>query len=183
MLHRIAKFIYFKVMRWRLEGQFPKIDKCVIIVVPHTHWLDFPLGLLIRKVLNEEINYIGKKSLFKPPFGFFFRALGGTPVDRTKSKNMVQALIDVYDSNENFIFAISPEGTRKKVSTWKTGFYHIAAKANVPIACGFVDYYRREIGIGKVLYPSGDMDADMEALKDFYRDKILFIFVLFVRIL
>ena len=83
MLHALAKFIYYRLMGWRLKGSFPDLDKCVVIVVPHTHWLDFPLGVLVRKVVNKEINYIGKKGLFRPPYGWFFRWLGGAPVDRT----------------------------------------------------------------------------------------------------
>ena len=132
-MHSIAKFIYFKILRWKLVGEFPDVDKCVIIVVPHTHWLDFFLGLLVRKVVNKEIHYIGKKSLFKPPFGWFFRWTGGTPVDRAKNNNLVDAIVEVFNNRKVFRLALAPEGTRQKVEQLKTGFYFIAKKALRPI--------------------------------------------------
>ena len=89
-MHTIAKFIYFKLLGWKTVGEFPKLDKCVVAVVPHTSWMDFFLGLLIRRVINQDINFIGKKSLFEPPFGWYFRWMGGAPIDRSKSSDTVQ---------------------------------------------------------------------------------------------
>jgi len=103
-------------------GNFPEVDQCVIAVVPHTSWVDFFLGLLIRKVWNKEINYVGKKSLFRAPFGWFFKSLGGAPVDRSKNNNMVSATAAVFKERKIFRLTLAPEGTRKQVEKWKTGF-------------------------------------------------------------
>ena len=132
-MHTLAKFIFYKLLGWQIVGKFPKLDKCIVAVVPHTSWVDFFLGLLVRKVINQEINYIGKKSLFKPPFGWFFRWMGGTPIDRSKSSDTVMAIANIFNEKKVFRLALSPEGTRKKVDKWKTGFYYIAKAANVPI--------------------------------------------------
>ncbi|MBR9855003.1 MAG: acyltransferase [Algicola sp.] len=168
-MHRLAKFIYFKILGWKLNGSFPQVDKCVVIVVPHTHWLDFFLGLLIRKVINQEINYIGKKSLFKPPFGWFFRWTGGAPVDRTKNSNTVDSIVQIFNEREVFRFALAPEGTRKKVDQLKTGFYHIAKKANVPIVMVAFDFGKKEIKIGKPFFAAQSQENDFEKIHNFYK--------------
>ena len=128
-MHALAKFIYFKILGWKLIGSFPQLDKCVVIVVPHTSWVDFLLGLLIRKVLNEDIHFIGKKALFRPPFGWYFRWMGGAPIDRSKNMDTVSGITKIFDQNKTFRLALSPEGTRKKVAEWRTGFYFIAKSA------------------------------------------------------
>ncbi|SDQ92000.1 1-acyl-sn-glycerol-3-phosphate acyltransferase [Flagellimonas zhangzhouensis] len=168
-MQRIARFIYFKLLGWKLNGDFPNLDKCVVIVVPHTHWLDFFLGLLIRKVIKEEINYIGKKSLFKPPFGWFFRWTGGAPVDRSKNSNTVDAIVQIFNERKVFRFALAPEGTRKKVDKLRTGFYHIAQKANVPIVMVAFDFGKKEIKIGKPFFTSDDPANDFEKIHEFYK--------------
>ena len=168
-MHKLSKFIYFKVLGWKLKGSFPNVDKCVVIVVPHTHWLDFFLGLLIRKVVNKEINFIGKKSLFKPPFGWFFRWTGGTPVDRSKSSNTVDNIVQIFNDRKVFRLALAPEGTRKKVEQLRTGFYHIAKKANVPLVMVAFDFGKKEIKIGEPFYPTGSMDRDLEKIHEFYK--------------
>ena len=105
-MHYLAKFIYFKILGWKLLGSFPDIPKCVVIVVPHTHWYDFFLGLLVRRVINKEINYIGKKSLFKPPFGWYFKWMGGAPIDRSKNNDTVAAVADIFKSKKEFRLGI-----------------------------------------------------------------------------
>jgi len=168
-MHALAKFIYFKLLGWKLKGEFPPLDQCVIIVVPHTHWLDFVLGLLVRKVLDQQINYIGKKSLFKGPFGWFFRWTGGAPVDRSKNSNTVDAVVDIFRERKVFRFALAPEGTRKKVENLKTGFYHIAQKAGVPIVMAAFDFGRKEVKLAKPFSPTGDMAADFQKIHTFYQ--------------
>ncbi|MDF0717502.1 1-acyl-sn-glycerol-3-phosphate acyltransferase [Muricauda sp. 334s03] len=168
-MQSLAKFIYFKLLGWKLTGSFPNLDKCVVIVVPHTHWLDFFLGLLIRKVINKEINYIGKKSLFKPPFGWFFRWTGGAPVDRFKNSNTVDNIVQIFNSRNIFRLALAPEGTRKKVEQLRTGFYHIAKKAHVPILMVAFDFGKKEIKIGEPFYSSSDMEKDMAFIHEFYK--------------
>lgn len=169
MLHALSKFIFFKVMRWRFNGTFPDIKKCVVIVIPHTHWLDFPLGVIVRKVVNREINYIGKKSLFKAPYGWFFRMLGGTPVDRSKNTNMVDAVVEVFEEKEIFRFALAPEGTRKKVNALKTGFYYIAKKANVPIVMVAFDFGRKEVKFSEPLWTTDNINYDFKMVRGFFK--------------
>lgn len=169
-MQSLAKFIYFKLLGWKLNGQFPKLDQCVVIVIPHTHWLDFFLGLLIRKVIKEEINYIGKKSLFKPPFGWFFRWTGGAPVDRSKSSNTVDNIVQIFKERKVFRLALAPEGTRKKVTQLRTGFYHIAQKAKVPIVMVAFDFGKKEIKIGEPFWVTDNQESDFSKIRDFYRE-------------
>lgn len=168
-MRKLAKFIYFKLLGWKLIGSFPDVDKCVIIVVPHTHWLDFFLGLLIRKVVDQKINYIGKKSLFKPPFGWFFRWTGGAPVDRSKNSNTVDTVVQIFNSRKTFRLALAPEGTRKKVEQLRTGFYHIAKKANVPIVMVAFDFDKKEIKIGEPFFTTDNQENDFQKIQGFYK--------------
>ena len=158
-------------MGWKIVGSYPKeLKKFIIVGAPHTSNTDFVLGVLMKYITGLPINFIGKQSLFKPPYGFIFKALGGTPVDRTKSANMVEAIIDVFNSNEEFILAISPEGTRKKVDKWKTGFYHIAKGANVPIIFNTFDFGKKEYLISDPYYLTDNMEKDFLFFHNFYKD-------------
>ncbi|AZQ57719.1 acyltransferase [Maribacter sp. MJ134] len=170
-MQQIAKFIYFKVLKWSLEGAFPShLNKFVIPVVPHTSWWDFFLGLLVRKVWNEEINYIGKKSLFDSPLGWFFKWTGGAPIDRSKSNDTVSATAQIFEERNVFRLALSPEGTRKKVTKWKTGFYYIAKAANVPIVLVAFDYGNKQIKISEPYFPTADMTADFKVYESFFEN-------------
>ena len=169
MLHALAKFIFFKIMGWQLIGEFPDIKKCVVIVVPHTHWLDFPLGLIVRKVVNKDIHYIGKKSLFRQPFGWFFRWTGGTPVDRSKNQNMVDAIVEIFDGKEVFRFALAPEGTRKKVKALRTGFYYIAKKANVPVIMVAFDFGKKQVKLSEPLWATDNINLDFRKVRQFFK--------------
>jgi len=157
---------------WKLVGTFPDLDKFVVIVVPHTSWLDFLLGLLARKVIGIKINYVGKKSLFKPPFGWYFKWLGGAPVDRSKSSDMVSAVAQIFNKREEFRLALAPEGTRKKVDRWKTGYYYIARAAKVPIVMVAFDYGSKQIKVSEPQYTTGDYEKDLMEYKDFYKGVI-----------
>jgi 1-acyl-sn-glycerol-3-phosphate acyltransferase len=166
----ISQFILKYIWRWKFEGNFPgHLEKFIIIVVPHTSWIDFPLGLLIKWALGIGTNYIGKNSLFKPPFGFIFRALGGTPVDRTKNTNLVSAIVDEFNKREKFSLALSPEGTRKKVEKWKTGFYYIAKGANVPIIMMAFDFGNRKIIISEPYTVTQDIEKDFQHFEQFFK--------------
>ena len=168
-MQALAKFIYFKILGWTIKGEFPShLNKFVAIVVPHTSWWDFVLGLLVRKVWNEEINYIGKKSLFDSPFGWFFKWTGGAPIDRTKTNDTVKATAQIFNEREKFRLALSPEGTRKKVEKWKTGFYFIAKTANVPIVLVAFDYGKKEVKISEPIKPTENQIADFEKYHAFY---------------
>ena len=167
----IAKFILFTILGWKLENDFPQSPKkYVVIAAPHTSWLDFPIAILSRMASGTMIHFIGKESLFKRPFGFIFKALGGTPVDRSKSTNMVDAVIAVFNAKKEFRLGISPEGTRKKVDKWKTGFYYIAKGANVPIVMATLDFKNKKIKISEPFYTTGNKDADFEVFHSFFKD-------------
>lgn len=171
-MHKLAQFIYFRLLGWKVVGEFPKVKKCVIAVVPHTSWVDFFLGLLIRRVIGQDINYIAKKSLFKPPFGWYFKWMGGAPIDRSKSSDTVTAIARIFDEKEIFRLALSPEGTRKKVEKWKTGFYYIAKAAKVPIVLVAFDYGHKQIKFSKPYIPTEDMEANFKAYKQFFKGTI-----------
>lgn len=168
-MRKLASFIYFKLMGWELLGEFPDIPKCVIMVAPHTSWMDFVVGLLVRKIVNQKINFIGKKSLFKPPFGWWFRWLGGTPVDRKKNEDTVASVARIFEEQDEFRLALSPEGTRKKVKTWRTGFYYIAKSARVPIVMVAFDFGKKEVKISPPVYTTADKQADFKAYYKFYK--------------
>jgi 1-acyl-sn-glycerol-3-phosphate acyltransferase len=166
-LHRTSRFI-LALTGWRAEGRLPPIPKFVLVGAPHTSNWDLPFTLLIAFALRAHIRWMGKEAIFRRPFKGFFKWLGGIPVRRSQSHNLVAQSIQQFKRNENLILTIAPAGTRKRVIRWKTGFYHIAAGAAVPIVLGFLDYRRKVGGIGPVVYPSGDMAADMETIQAFY---------------
>ncbi|QNM86416.1 1-acyl-sn-glycerol-3-phosphate acyltransferase [Polaribacter pectinis] len=169
-MKRFARFILFNILGWKLVGDFSKeVKKYVVIAAPHTSWVDFPIAILSRMASGVMINFIGKNSLFKGPFGFFFRAMGGTPVDRTKSNNLVDAIVQIFNNKEEFRLGLSPEGTRKKVDKWKTGFYYIAKGANVPIVMATLDFENKQIKISEPYYTTANKDKDFEVFHSFYK--------------
>ncbi len=165
----LYKIIFFKILGWKLSGTIdPQVKKCVIIVAPHTSWYDFSLGLLVRKILDIEINFVGKKELFKPPFGWYFRWVGGAALDRTSGQNKVEAIAEIFKTKEIFRLSLSPEGTRKKVEKWRTGFYYIAQKANVPIIKVAFDYAKKEVKIAPPVYYTNTFEEDILEIEKFY---------------
>jgi len=170
MIGRLFAFI-FKRMGWTIQGELPShLKKYVIAVAPHTSWWDFIIGVLARSVLQiEKARYLGKSQLFKPPFGWLFRMLGGTPVDRGSSHDVVEQVVNIFNSHDEFILALAPEGTRQKVEKLRTGFYYIAKGAGVPIVPVGFDFKKKQVIIGSLLNPSENFDRDMEELLSFYR--------------
>ncbi|MDX1943612.1 MAG: lysophospholipid acyltransferase family protein [Saprospiraceae bacterium] len=169
MFSAISKWI-LRLWGWKIEGQYPhELKKFVIIVVPHTSNWDFPLGLLVRSALKASIRYVGKASLFRQPFGWIFRALGGYPVDRRKRSNFVDAVVDIFNREEKFALTIAPEGTRQKVEKLKTGFYYIALGAKVPIVMVKFDWGKKIIGFSQPFYPSGSIGEDMKFIEQYYQ--------------
>jgi 1-acyl-sn-glycerol-3-phosphate acyltransferase len=127
MKQLLYKFIFFKVLGWKIVGSIDaNVKKCVMIVVPHTSWYDFFLGVFTRGIVQLEMNFVGKKELFVFPLNYYFQWMGGTPLNRQKNENKVDAIASIFEKKKEFRLAIAPEGTRKKVTEWKTGFYYIA---------------------------------------------------------
>jgi 1-acyl-sn-glycerol-3-phosphate acyltransferase len=168
----LAKLIYFKLMGWKVVGNTnfsqDTIKKSVIIAAPHTSWYDFNIGVLLRKVTGVKTNFVGKKELFTWPFGYYFRAIGGKALDRTSGQNKVEAIAKLFESEEEFRLTLAPEGTRKKVDKWKTGFYYIAKTANVPIIMFTLDFKNKQNKISEPFYPTDDLEADFKFMRAFY---------------
>jgi 1-acyl-sn-glycerol-3-phosphate acyltransferase len=158
----------FKLIGWKVAGDFPKLDKYVLIAAPHTSNWDFPIGLAICFIGRQKVYWMGKHTLFTGPLGPIARWLGGIAVDRRKSNSLVEQMAEVYQHSERLIVAIPPEGTRAKVEHWKTGFYYIALQAKVPIVFGFIDFKTKSGGCGPVFYPSGDLAQDMQLIRSYY---------------
>ena len=158
-------------MGWKIVGSFHQdsIKKCVIIVVPHTSWHDFYIGVFIRRVLKIEINFIAKKELFKWPFGWYFRWMGGESLDRTPGQNKVEAIAKVFEKKKEFRLSLAPEGTRKKVESLKTGYYYIAKAANVPIICCAFDWGTKTVKVSEPFYVTDDVKADILKLEAFFK--------------
>lgn len=140
-------------------------------MAPHTSNWDFMIALLSRSITRVDSKYMAKESLFRPPLGWLFKALGGYPVDRSKNTKLVDKVIEIFKKEDAFIVALAPEGTRKKVKEWKSGFYYIAHGAGVPIVMTAFDYGRKEFSIADPLYPSGNYENDMVIVRGFYADK------------
>lgn len=167
-----ASLMYMKVFRWKREGKAPGIPKYVMIAAPHTSNWDLPITLILAFALRIKIFWLGKHSIFEPPFGHICRWLGGIPVDRRRSGDTVSQAVQTFNNRPELILVVPPEGTRKKVRYWKTGFYYIALGACVPIVLGFVDYKRKAGGIGPTIMPTGDIGADMAIIQEYYKNII-----------
>jgi 1-acyl-sn-glycerol-3-phosphate acyltransferase len=163
----IASVLLF-LTGWRLEGEIPSFKKCVIIGAPHTSNWDFFFGMIYKFYYGLNVHFLMKKELFRFPFKKLFAWMGGIPVNRLKHDNMVDKLGETILNSESFYLTIAPEGTRKAVSVWKRGFYHIAKKAGVPIVLGYMDYQRKVVGVGPVFYPGNDIESDMSEIASFY---------------
>lgn len=163
----ISKFIFFCI-GWKATGKLSGVRKCVMIAAPHTTNWDYFYTLLVSFILRIKISAMGKKSLTEGPFGGIMKWLGIIPIDRSKSNNIVESTIQQFNENDDLVIVVPPSGTRGKVAYWKTGFYYIALGAGVPIALGFIDYGNKTGGIGPVIYPTGDIDADMIEIRKFY---------------
>jgi 1-acyl-sn-glycerol-3-phosphate acyltransferase len=162
--------LYLRLGGWKVKGQFPyHLKKMVLVVAPHTSWVDFVVGVAFRSELKiEQAKFLGKAELFKGPFGFLFRWMGGTPVDRVSKHNMVDQVVERFNSNDSFLLALSPEGTRKRVEKLRTGFYYIAKKAAVPILMIGLDFENRQLVIGEAFTTTDDEAADFKKILDFF---------------
>ena len=168
MLYWIGK-LWLRLFGWKVRGVSPTYRKFVLIAAPHTSAWDFPFMLATAYVMRVHISWLGKHTLFKPPWGWLMRRLGGIPVDRRAPHSLVTQLAERFRSSEALVLAIPPDGTRGKVDLWKSGFYHIASASEVPIGLGYLDYGRKLCGLGMFVLPSGNVNEDMNHIRDFYR--------------
>lgn len=169
----IIKFIYYKILGWKVVGNVnfsqDSVKKAIIIAAPHTSWHDLFIGLYLRKVTGINTNFIAKKELFKWPLNLYFKAIGARAIDRTSGQNKVEAIANLFKNEDEFRLTLAPEGTRKKVKEWRTGFYYIAKAANVPIIMFTLDFENKQNKISEPFYLTDDIDADMKFIRSFFK--------------
>jgi len=167
ILYFLAVF-YLRVFHWKKEGRVPDCPKFVMIAAPHTSNWDLPLTLILSLAFRMKVFWLGKHTIFRPPFGGLFKWLGGIPVDRRQANDLVTQCIQTFRQSDRLIMIIPPEGTRAQVHYWKTGFYYIAHGAGVPICLGYIDYRLKAGGLGPTITTTGDIEADMVQIRAFY---------------
>lgn len=162
--------LVLRLTGWKVKGRFPdNTPKAVVIAAPHsTNW-DMPISLMMAFRLRLPVYWMGKKSIFKFPFGPVMRWMGGIPVERSQSTNLVDAMVERFDQNDQLLVMIAPEGTRARVEGWKSGFYYMAHGARVPVVMAYIDYANKEGGIGPLFWPTGDYEQDLSDIQAFYQ--------------
>lgn len=171
MLDWIAR-AFLKLTGWKTEGEKPQARRFVLIAAPHTSNWDLVYLLALSQIFGIRVSWMGKDTLFKPPLGWLMRAVGGIPVVRHKRGNLVAQAAQRFAEAEDLALVVPAEGTRGAVEYWKSGFYHIARTADVPIVLGYLDYARKRGGFGPSLRATGDVRKDMEQIRAFYADKV-----------
>jgi 1-acyl-sn-glycerol-3-phosphate acyltransferase len=162
--------LYLRLIGWKTGSVLaPSVKKCVLVGAPHTSNLDYPISLATLYAQGVRVRFLAKKSLFRFPLGLLMRATGGIPVDRSKHNNLVESMIDMFRHNDKLILMIPAEGTRSYVKEWKSGFYHTAVGAGVPIVMGYLDYGKKVAGFGDLFYPTGNYEKDLKEIQSFYR--------------
>ena len=169
--------LIFRLQGWKIMEYLPTdIKKCVLVTAPHTSNWDFVFGMAAMKIMKLSSHFTIKKEWLRFPVKRFLLSMGAIPIDRSKKntqgerKSTVDLMVELFATHEEIRLIIPPEGTRSRVEKWKTGFYYVALQAKVPIALGYIDYEKRECGIGPLIYPSGDYKADMKKVMNFYRN-------------
>ena len=171
-IRRFLARVFLKITGWKPEGVRPEPKRFVLIAAPHTTNWDFPYLIAYAWLFEVEISWMGKVSLFRWPFGSFMRALGGVPVKRHKRENLVSAMARSFDDYDELGLVVPAEGTRGYVEYWKSGFYHIATTAQVPIVMSYLDYSKKIGGFGPAFEPSGDIRKDMDTIRAFYTGRL-----------
>ena len=171
MVARLLGRLWLRLFGWKLHA-LPAVvpRKFVFIAAPHTSGWDLPFMLATSFALGIRISWFGKHTLFGHGLGRLMRSLGGIPIDRQASHDVVSRTAEMFRTRERLVLAIPPEGTRRKVRYWKSGFYHIALQSRVPIGLGFLDYDKKRCGLGPLIAPTGDVRRDMDEIRAFYRD-------------
>jgi 1-acyl-sn-glycerol-3-phosphate acyltransferase len=167
---RWLSICFLRLSGWKVEGELGKeCARSVLIAAPHTSNWDLPYTLMVAFALRLNVYWLGKASIFTPPFAGLMKWLGGVPVDRSQANNLVEsAAKSLRDAIGDMQLIVPPEGTRSKTRYWKTGFYYIALSANVPLTMAYLDYPRKVGGLGPSFKPTGDIEKDMVAIKAFY---------------
>lgn len=155
-----------------MDVAWPSVPRCVIVVYPHTSNWDFVVGYLAKMSAALPVRWIGKHSLFRPPFGALLRRMGGIPVDRRNPAGLIDQLAHELQTSPWLWLALAPEGTRARTDHWKSGFYRLALAARVPVGLAFIDYRRRTVGLERYLVPTGDEAADLERIRAAYEGKL-----------
>lgn len=172
-MSQLAKYFFqfcFWIVGWKMKGQRPDVKKYVLIVAPHTSNWDFFVGVCARSISGLKSRFLIKDSITKIPIvGNVIHALGGRGVDRSKNTNLVDQVVELFEKEEEFVMTIAPEGTRSYNPKWKTGFYRIALQANVPIQVVGFDFENRIVEYAEVIYPTENMDSDIERIQAYYR--------------
>lgn len=163
----LSKWI-LKIIGWRVEITTPDYAKCLICVAPHTSNWDFILGELAYTSIGRKAGFLMKEAWFFWPLGYFFRAIGGIPVPKKRGGSLTQEIVEKFRNSDRLALAITPEGTRSATSKWRHGFLHIAMEADVPLLLGAIDFKEKRIEIKTRFEPTGDIDADIRAIKKFY---------------
>ncbi|MFO7570080.1 MAG: 1-acyl-sn-glycerol-3-phosphate acyltransferase [Smithellaceae bacterium] len=176
MLIKFIARLFFELGGWTINNKLPpNVKQCVMIAAPHTSNWDFLYTRIAFLLMDIPVKITIKSSYMRFPYGPFARALGGIGINRQPKKpgerrpSMVQVMVNLFAEHDDLVMLVTPEGTRSLRTRWKTGFYHIAAMANVPVALGYLDYKKREAGVGKVVYPGGDMKKDLQEIMAFYK--------------
>jgi len=164
--------LILKLLGWTYADNVPQVDKCILIVAPHTSNWDFVLGICLKTALKLELSYLGKDSLFTWYSGWFFRSLGGIPVNRHQHHNIVAQVVDSFENSDHLWLALSPEGTRSRLDYWRSGFYYMALAAAVPVVTVYIDAKTKSLGFGPIVQLTGDISADMAIFSAFYQNKI-----------
>jgi 1-acyl-sn-glycerol-3-phosphate acyltransferase len=159
---------YLKLTGWKVCGGWPGLEKAVLVAAPHTSNWDGLNMLATAGFYRVKLRWMGKASLTRGPFGWLMKALGCVPIDRSQSNDVVRIMSEAFGASERIVLAIPPEGTRSAVREWKSGFYHIAVAAGVPIVLSVLDYGTKRVSLAAVIYPSGDYEADLAVIRGFY---------------
>ncbi|WP_137403848.1 1-acyl-sn-glycerol-3-phosphate acyltransferase [Echinicola rosea] len=174
MMKLLARFVFW-LTGWKVKGNFPKgLKKAVMVAIPHTSNWDLLYSRAAFYILDVPVRFTIKKEVMVGPLGWFIRGLGGMSIDRKKiagkrKQTYTEAMVDLIKNSDELVMMVTPEGTRSYAKRWKTGFYHVAEGAGVPIVIGFLDYKKKHAGIGPVIYPNGDLEGQMEDIKSFGR--------------
>ena len=167
-LTRGLGLLVMRILGWRFAGEVPNRSQLVVVVAPHTSNWDFVVGLAADLGLGLRIRFLGKDKLFRPPFGWFMRFVGGIPVDRAAPEGLIEEAARLFDEKRELYLALAPEGTRRRVEKWKTGFWRIARAAGVPVWTVALDWSRRVVRLDPVFETSSDLEADLRALRARY---------------